>query len=397
MIRPLYIEDFSFACSLGQSKETVWSKLINGQRECFNQKDFLGTPYYIAELNPEIKLPQITDPFFDGSINRISQAILNPMQDSIQRCINHYGKDRIAIVIGSCDNGSEASLNALSYYKEHNQFPKGYTLDQQRADSPCVYIAKTYGITGIKMSVSTACSSGGSAFATARNLIYAGLCDAAIVGGIDITSLPVVLGFASLEAVSPEPCNPFSKNRKGITLGNGGAYFIVTKDISDNTLLRIRGIGESADADHLTHPQPEGIGAKKAMLNALTDADLSSEDIDYLNLHGTGTPLNDSMESIAVNDVFPKSIPVSSTKALTGHTLGGAAALELAFAALTLSQKNDNSFLPVHLWDKEYDSNLPKLHFVEKGFKATRLNTIMSNSFGFGGCNVSLIMDKINS
>src|SRR5690554_8081117 len=100
MIRPLYIEDFSFACSLGQSKETVWQKLINGQRECFNQKDFFETPYYIAELNPEIKLPQITDPFFDGSINRISQAILNPMQDSIQRCINHYGKDRIAIVIG---------------------------------------------------------------------------------------------------------------------------------------------------------------------------------------------------------------------------------------------------------------------------------------------------------
>lgn len=396
MIRPLYIEKFNFLCSLGCNKEAVWQKLISGTREGFIQKPFCESVCYVAALNENDPLPQIENKLFDSAVNRISKAILSPMKDSIERAVSKYGKDRIAVLVGSCDNGSEASLNAVSYYKDCGKFPDGYTLDRQRADSPARYVAEFFGLSGITMNVSTACSSGGSAFASARNLIYGGFCDAALVGGADITSLPVVLGFASLEAVSPEPCNPFSKNRAGITLGNGGSFFLVTKDLSENSRLRIRGIGESADADHLTHPKADGEGAKAAMQAALADAELSPGDIDYLNLHGTGTRLNDSMESIAVKAIFLEGVPVSSTKALTGHTLGAAAALEIAFCALALSQKQNENFLPVHLWDSEYDPELPKLEFVKKGESVKRLQTCMSNSFAFGGCNVSIIIDKVN-
>ena len=396
MRKPLYINDFAFHCILGGEKESVFDKLKNGVRGEFTTYDVAGVMRPAATIDPATLAP-VTESGFDNRVNRLSQAALSQMEKSIVAAIQKYGADRIGIFIGSCDNGSEASMNALKSFKETGAFPEGYVLDYQAADFPARYIAKRYGITGMLSVHSTACASSASAFVSARNNIYAGNCDAAIVGGVDIASQSVILGFASLEAMSDKPTNPFSANRTGLTLGDAAAFFLVTREnlpdlaTEDCKNLSVVGFGESADADHITAPRADGEGAFQAMKAALADAELDASSVGYVNLHGTGTRLNDSMEAIAVNRLG-ENTPASSTKALTGHTLGAAGALEASFCCLALQNRG---VLPAHLFDGCEDPKLPKVHLVKSGEQATEpLKYCISNSFAFGGCNVSLIIAK---
>jgi 3-oxoacyl-[acyl-carrier-protein] synthase-1 len=155
--------------------------------------------------------------------------------------------------------------------------------------------------------------------------------------------------------------------------------------------LQVLGFGESADADHITAPRADGEGAYLAMSAALADAGLDASDIGYINLHGTGTKLNDAMESRAVNRIFGENVPASSTKAITGHTLGAAGALEAAFCCLALTH---DGALPAHLYDGVPDPELPALNLVKPGKTVPGLRYCISNSFAFGGCNVSLVLGK---
>jgi 3-oxoacyl-[acyl-carrier-protein] synthase-1 len=327
-------------------------------------------------------------------INYISNLALESIATEIEKIISKFGKTRIAVLCGTCYKGSNASINALRIYKEMGKFPSDLKFEMLQTDYPAKSIAKKFGLEGIAISHSTACASSASAIMSARNLLEAGLCDAAIVGGTDVISDSVMLGFSALDAVSPNLCNPFSVNRSGITLGEGAAFFLLTLSDEFPCDIRITGCGESADAEHITAPRADGEGAKNAMKAALANAALKPEDIDYLNLHGTGTTLNDAMESIAVSAVFPSTLPVSSTKSFTGHTLGAAGALELAFCCLALSPKNTEKFLPPHLWDGIFDPTLPYLNFVSKGAKSNRLKRCISNSFAFGGYNASIIVEN---
>ncbi len=401
MRRPLYINDFAFHCILGGDKESVFDKLKKGVRGCFTTYDVAGVMRPAATIDPAT-LPPVTLPEYDNRVNRLSQAALDQMDTSVRRAVKKFGAERIGIFIGSCDNGSEASMNALKCFRETGSYPEGYVLDYQAADFPARYIAERFGITGMLSVHSTACASSASAFVSARNNIYAGNCDAAIVGGVDIASRSVILGFASLEAMSDTPTNPFSANRTGLTLGDAAAFFLVTRERFDDLQteksagLSVVGFGESADADHITAPRADGEGAYRAMSAALSDAGLEAPSIGYVNLHGTGTRLNDSMEARAVNRLFGENVPASSTKALTGHTLGAAGGLEAAFCCLALQ----NGILPAHLFDGVEDPALPKLHLVKPGEVAPLLDSAkplkycISNSFAFGGCNVSLIVAK---
>ena len=416
--RPIYINDFSLYCILGGDKAQVLDALKNGKRGCFTTYDVAGVQRPAATIDPETLAP-VQEKKFDNRVNRLSQAALAGVEKTIRKAVEKYGSDRVGIFIGSCDNGSEASMAALKYFKETGAFPDGYVLDYQRADFPAQFIAQRFGITGLLSVHSTACASSASAFVSARNALYAGNCDVAIVGGVDIASLSVILGFASLEAMSDKPTNPFSANRSGLTLGDAAVFFVVTRApdaalcAADCENLKVIGFGESADADHITAPRADGEGAYQAMKAALEDAGLDASQIGYVNLHGTGTELNDAMESRAVHRIFADSIgaeiaavPASSTKALTGHTLGAAGALELAFCCLALksvnnsgaSRNGDNgertSVLPVHLFDGVVDPKLPPVHLVKPGETAVKLKYCMSNSFAFGGCNVSLIVEN---
>ena len=223
-----------------------------------------------------------------------------------------------------------------------------------------------------------------------------------IAGGVDIASNTVLMGFDSLEAVSSEVTNPFSANRHGITLGEAAAFFVVTADKLDEVSLPVEllGYGESADAYHMTSPDPSGVGASCAMKQALTRAELNPTDIDYVNLHGTGTKFNDSMEAKAVDSVFGNyKVPVSTTKPMTGHTLGAAGALEAAICYFSIvnnqSKNKDEIKLPVQVWDGVQDSELPVLNFVGKDNKwenTGKVKICMSNSFAFGGANSCLII-----
>lgn len=392
MSAPLYIHDFALCSALGSDKKTIWQALKNGTRPAFVQKKFREKERYVVEI-PQSSLPQVKDAYYDNHVNRLSEVVLSQMETSVCEAVKEFGADRIGVFIGSSDNGSEASLAGLDSFQKTGSYPKKYELKMQQADFAAEYIAKRFGLTGPIFTHSSACASSASAFASARNWLEAGFCDAAIVGGVDIATETVVLGFDSLEAVSLSPTIPFSKNRTGLTIGDGAAYFLVSKK-PDQAKFKVVGIGESADADHVTAPRADGEGAVQAIDKALKDAELSAADIDYINLHGTGTKLNDAMESVAVNRVFGNDTPASSTKGLTGHTLGAAGALEAAFCCLTLSDENTEHVLPMHVFDGERDPSIPEIRLVKNGETAKRLNICMSNSFGFGGCNVSLILSR---
>ena len=332
-------------------------------------------------------------------IFRIAAAALTELRPSIEKALALYGAERIGVCLGSCDNGTEASIPAHRAFFAGRGFPKNYELRFQGASLLAEYIAGISGAKGPALTVATSCASGAGAVVKGAEFIRAGFCDAVIAGGADIVSDTVLLGFSSLEAVSDTVTNPFSKNRKGITLGEGAAFFVLTKDDPGDAAggaagIALLGAGESADAFHITAPREDGRGAVQAMQAALRDAGIGPSGIDYINLHGTGTPLNDRMEAFAIQAVFGENQPpASSTKPVTGHTLGAAGALELALCWMTLAE----AAIPVHCWDGEYDDAMPRLRLAEKGSGFVRgfvPRTCMSNSFAFGGCNVSLVIGK---
>lgn len=346
--------------------------------------------FYAGHIADE-SLCATNDPY-DMRMLSILEKALQQLSPVVEKVKERYGSDRVGVCVGSCDNGSERSLAAHTAYFTGGAFPENYALEVQGADYPASYTAKRFGLTGTTLSFATACSSSASALIKARELILAGMCDAVIAGGVDVTSPTVLLGFNGLEAISSDITNPFSANRHGITLGEGAAFFVLSREDVDDTGMVLAGAGESADAKHMTAPLADGSGAKAAMEAALASCGLKACDIDYINLHGTGTKLNDSMEARAVSAVFASdgacTVPVSSTKPLTGHTLGAAGALELS--ACFLASKYQ--ILPVHRWDGVFDGDMPRLHFVEKSDCPHPLRYCMSNSFAFGGCNTSLIL-----
>jgi 3-oxoacyl-[acyl-carrier-protein] synthase-1 len=358
------IIDFGISCSLGNSKSDIWKLMLSGDRSK-------------AVYNSNSEIETVTNKALDG------------IADSIEKAKSKFGENRIATLVGSCYSGTDELIEALKPSNNIANYPRDLFA---KRFYPAQIVAKRFGLSGIARVYSTACASSASAMIAARNLLCNGECDAVIVGGSDVITSTVFLGFSALEAVSPEPCIPFSANRKGITLGEGAAFFLISKE---DAHIKITGMGESADAHHITAPREDGLGAVQAMQKALSNANLKAEDIDYVNLHGTGTTLNDAMESVAVNSVFSHGVPVSSTKGFTGHTLGAAGAVELAFCCMALSPQNKDKFLPPHIWDKVPDPSLPALDFVETGRKAKRLKRALSNSFAFGGCNVSLIVEAL--
>lgn len=392
----IYISKPGVMCGAGCSLEELQKSVIAGNQNGIKKiKACNDKEYFVSRIQD--KFLKKSSARYDMRIMRIEEAALNQIEDDIKTAINQFGPQRIAVCVGSCDNGTEFSVAGHRKYFENKTFSADYNLEIQGADYVSTFIAEKYGIKGAVNTFSTACSSSAGATIKAAEIIMAGLADAVIAGGIDIASDTVLLGFDSLEAVSPEITNPFSKNRKGITLGEAGVFYILSKEplksSKNNKNVILLGWGESADAYHNTSPDPTGSGAKKAMEKALKSAKITKNDIDYINLHGTGTKFNDSMEAKAVNAVFGDlKVPVSTTKPITGHTLGAAAGLELAVCFSVIN----NAELPVQVWDKEYDCEFPKLNFVNENYSRVqnkkKTKICLSNSFAFGGANACLVI-----
>ena len=313
------------------------------------------------------------------------------IRDDIDHAIERYGRERIAVVLGTSTSGIDEASRGIAHYLQAQQFPAEYDYQQQELSAPATLLADWLNIGGPAYVISTACTSSARALMSAQRLLDLNLCDAVLCGGVDSLCGLTLNGFSALDAVSDERCKPFSVNRQGINIGEAAALFIMSKHPAGTQTIALLGAGASSDAHHISAPEPSGRGAAQAMHKALKRAGLQPEHIGYLNLHGTATQHNDAMESHAVAQVFPLGVPCSSTKPMTGHTLGAAGALEAAFCWLSLT--HDNALAP-HLWDGQPDPALPALQWVIPGqtLAASPQRCLMSNSFAFGGNNVSLII-----
>jgi 3-oxoacyl-[acyl-carrier-protein] synthase-1 len=331
----------------------------------------------------------------DSRNNRLMLLALAQIADAVEAAVNRFGPDRIGVVMGTSTGGIADGEAAFMRRRRDGIWPAGFHYRQQESGGLGDFVARVLGLTGPAYTVATACSSSAKAFGSARRLIRAGLADAVVVGGADSLCRMTVGGFAALEAMSTGPCNPFSVNRDGINVGEASAVFLMTREPAPVQLL---GTGESSDAHHVSAPDPSGAGALAAMISALTDAGLSPADIAYINLHGTGTALNDSMEGKAVHALFGPAVPCSSTKAMTGHTLGAAGATEAAFLWLSLHPGyNAGGYLPPHLWDGAADPAIGALNLAAPGARMTGPSeraAMLSNSFAFGGNNVALVLGR---
>lgn len=394
MTNSIYLSAMGMVCALGNSHEQIIANLLRGSRDGMVRDDQIinGKKLRLGKVSGDFPEVSITNPLEQSRNNRLLLAALEPVNNEVKRLIQRFGKHRIGVILGTSTSGTLEAEHAMDQHLVKNNFPDNYNFRIQEMGDPSRFLAKHLSLTGPAYTVSTACSSSGKVFASARNLIRSGVCDAVIAGGADSLCRLTVHGFSALESVSDDYCQPFSAGRDGINLGEGAALFTLTSDQGDIKLL---GVGESSDAWHISAPHPEGRGAEKAMRTALKDAGLNSDDIGYLNLHGTATPLNDAMEAQAVSQVFTTPVNCSSTKTMTGHTLGAAGAVEAGLAWLLLSDLNSQKQLPPHVSDKIIDTDIPGLKLVDKKGPA-HLNPlrIMSNSFAFGGSNVSIILGR---
>jgi 3-oxoacyl-[acyl-carrier-protein] synthase I len=331
---------------------------------------------------------------FDCRNNRLAQLCLR--QDgfaaAVEELAARFGRRRVGVFLGTSTSGileteiayrhrdpTTGALPADFHYRgAHNSFSVAdYARNALRLEGPAVV-------------VSSACSSSAKVFGSARRMMEAGLIDAAVVGGVDSLCLTTLYGFHSLQLVSPSPCRPFDAARDGISIGEAAAFALLERPPSslDANAVLLLGIGESSDAYHMSSPHPEGLGARAAMLQALSTAGLRPTDIDYINLHGTATPSNDSAEARAVTATLGSEVPSSSTKGATGHTLGAAGGLEAVICALALQ----HGLMPAGLNTVAVDPALGVNYLLEN--RRAKVERVMSNSFGFGGSNCSLIFGR---
>ncbi len=370
------ITSYQAICNLGGNIDEIYKKAINGNINCFeNINTFIKEDIRAGLI--KTALDKIEDKNFDLRCNRVLLKASSLIDKEITRLKEKYSPENIAIVCATTNSGVE------EYEKSQNQI-------HSELSNPAYFLKNHLGLKGFYATVSTACSSGLKAFILAKDLLKSNSAQAVIVACVDTLAKIPAYGFNSLEILSDNPSIPFSKNRKGMNLGEAGVIFITEKEADSG--IDILGLGESSDIFHPTTPNPEAKEAIIAIKNALAEAKICASDVDYINVHGTGTIANDIMEANAIFKIFPEATPVSSTKPMTGHCLGASAGIETALCC-KLIEEFDGRLYP-HMYDGDYDENLPKLNLVQKNQKYKKCKIIMNNSFGFGGANVIMIMGK---
>ncbi len=385
----VYINALNLVCALGNHREQIQEQAVRGQTGLALTEYAADRFQYLARIASSITDIEI-DKKFDSRNNRLLHTCLEPLLAVVDDLVQEFGPQRIGVVLGTSTSGISNAEQAIRLTHQLGSTPDSYSYHQQQMSSVTDYITHLFNLGGPSYTVSTACSSAAKALISAAELIKLNLCDAVISGGCDTLCQMTIDGFASLDAISPELCDPFGAQRMGTNLGEGCGVFILTREKAEITF---NGGASSSDAYHFSAPDPSGSGASTAMSEALNVAGLVPEDIDYINLHGTGTIQNDQMEATAIHQIFANPPVCGSTKSLTGHTLGAAGAVEAALLCYTLVQ-NDNHYLPAHVMQSEYDSSLPDLDLVEMGRQYGQINHCMSNSFAFGGSNSSLIFSR---
>jgi 3-oxoacyl-[acyl-carrier-protein] synthase-1 len=391
-VTPLLLSSYTATTCLGRGLEATREALRAGRSglahcdfETVNLDTWIGE---VTAVDAE-KLPKSLSRY-DCRNNRLTLMGLETdgFADRVREAVARYGKERVGIFLGTSTAGilqteqayrrrdpvTGALPDDFIYRTTHNSF------------SLAEFTRDYFGLEGMAMAISTACSSSAKVFAAAARQLALGTIDAAIVGGVDSLCLTTLYGFASLELTSTRPCRPYDTDRDGISIGEGAAFALLERaDNAPAGSVLLLGAGESSDAYHMSSPHPEGLGARLAMEAALRSAGLSPADIDYINLHGTSTPANDAAEGKAVAALFGNRVPCSSTKGATGHTLGAAGAVEAVICALALT----DGWLPGSPGTQTVDPAAP-INYLLAGHEG-QVRHALSNSFGFGGSNCSLI------
>jgi len=388
----IYLNAMGIGCTLGSGASAVRAALANDAGPSGGEATDRLTPGRTLHVGT---MPQVGEPSAQTPLrwrtrnNAMVDHLLAQIRPAVDHAMQRTTPLRVAVVIGTSTSGIREGGNAIRALHAGGALPQDFQYAQQELGSPAEYLATQLGATGPAYTISTACSSGAKALASAARLLRAGMADVVVAGGADTLCPFTIGGFSALEAVSAQRCNPFSRNRAGINLGEGGALFLVSREPGP---VRLSGWGETSDAYHMSAPDPTGKGAAAAMAQALSRAGLAAAEIDYLNLHGTATAQNDAMEALATEAVLGLDVPASSTKAMTGHTLGAAGAVEAGLLWLSLVD-NPAGRLPPHWWDGERDPALPPIRLAGPAEALGRApRHLMSNSFAFGGSNISLIL-----
>jgi 3-oxoacyl-[acyl-carrier-protein] synthase-1 len=392
-VTPLQLSAYTLTTCLGRGLETSREALRaerSGLAPCAFESVALDT--WVGEVAgvDAQRLPEALARY-DCRNNRLTLMGLETdgFAQRVREAVARYGADRVGVFLGTSTAGilqtelayrrrdpvSGALPDDFHYRTTHNAF------------SLAEFTRNYFGLEGMAMAISTACSSSAKVFAAAARQLALGQIDAAIVGGVDTLCLTTLYGFASLQLTSSQPCRPYDAARDGISIGEGAAFALLERpdQPAPGTVLLL-GVGESSDAYHMSAPHPQGLGARLAMEAALRSAGLGASDIDYINLHGTATPANDSAEGQAVSALFGDTVPGNSTKGYMGHTLGAAGAIEAIICAMALTDGR----LPGSPGTGALDPAIP-IRYQLHGADAP-LRHALSNSFGFGGSNCSLVL-----
>jgi 3-oxoacyl-[acyl-carrier-protein] synthase I len=395
-MNPLVLSKFTATSCIGRGTAQTLAALLaerTGLAPC--RFDTVRLDTHVGEV-PDVDAQRLPPEFrrYECRNNRLAEIGLEQdgFAEAVEEAASRLGRARLGVFLGTSTAGilqtelayrardpvTGALPAAFDYAATHNTF------------SVADYVRRRLRLEGPAVVVSCACASSAKVFAAAQRMIEAGLIDAALVGGVDSLCLTTLYGFHSLQLCAAGPCRPFDVARDGISIGEAAAFALLeppsSRTGSDDVLLL--GVGESNDAYHMSAPHPEGRGARLAMEAALLDAGLEPDAIDYINLHGTGTPSNDRAESQAVTSVFGASTPCSSTKGATGHALGAAGGLEAVISALALR----HSLMPGGVNTGHIDETLTA-HYIRHN-RSAALTRVLTNSFGFGGTNCSVILGR---
>jgi 3-oxoacyl-[acyl-carrier-protein] synthase I len=386
-MRPRAITAYSLCSAVGDGRLATL-RALRERRSGLQRNDFGAAPLAtwigrVAGLEEQALPPQLAQ--WDCRNNRLAWRglLADGFRDAVAAARERYGRERIAVVVGTSTSSIGASEDAYCRLEPDGRYPSD--LRRPIIHTPHSlgdFVQHALGLSGLSVTLATACSSSAKVFAQAERLIRTGIADAAVVGGVDTLCGSVLFGFNSLELVSPERCRPFDVARRGINLGEAAGFALLEREGSAAAWLL--GYGESSDAHHMSTPHPQGRGARLALQAALERAQLSATDIDYINLHGTASQKNDEVEACLVGELFPAATFASSTKGWTGHTLGAAGIVEAAISLLAL----EHALLPGTLNSQTLDPVCGPQIRCENEERPVR--NALSFSFGFGGSNCVL-------
>ncbi len=399
-IEPLHIGAYTTTSAVGAGNGPLLAALEHA-RSGLRPNDFTASPgqplldTWIGRVDgiEDTRLPDALASW-DCRNNRLAWLGLQAdgFIEAVASARARYGARRIALILGTSTSSigetelAYTQLDTDGLFSPYQRRPEVHT-----SHSLALFVAQVLGLEGPSLTLSTACSSSAKVFASAERLIRLGLVDAAVVGGVDTLCGSVLFGFNSLELVSPEPCRPFDAHRSGISLGEAAGFALLERSSAKpagTKALRLLGYGEASDAHHMSTPHPEGLGAERALDDALARAGLDAAAIDYINLHGTASQKNDEVEAALVARRFPARTHASSTKGFTGHTLGAAGIVEAAVCFLAL----EHGLMPGTVNSTELDAGFSPQIKLQPARGEVRY--ALSNSFGFGGNNCSLVFGR---